>query len=129
MMSFHQLPNLQKVTLYHLVSLKHMPTGIARSVLCRNSAQGDSQNGGTEAAIDGLAQKRPLPQAYRCASLSASTYQFFLRSGDDVHFSVKGFGGPMNLAARLFLALSIAPLAVAQNQFSTDVLAMNPLGF
>ncbi|MBZ5632263.1 MAG: LamG domain-containing protein [Acidobacteriia bacterium] len=35
----------------------------------------------------------------------------------------------MNLSSRLFLALSFAPLLVAQTQFSTDLLALNPLGF
>ena len=35
----------------------------------------------------------------------------------------------MTLSSRLFLALSIAPLVVAQSQYSTDVLALSPLGF
>ena len=35
----------------------------------------------------------------------------------------------MNLSSRLFLVLSLAPLVAAQTQFSTDVLALNPLGF
>lgn len=35
----------------------------------------------------------------------------------------------MNLALRVFLAMSIAPVLVAQTPFSTDLLAMNPLGF
>ena len=35
----------------------------------------------------------------------------------------------MNLSSRLFLALSVAPLLVAQTQFSTYVLALSPLGF
>ena len=35
----------------------------------------------------------------------------------------------MPFSSRLFLALLIAPLAVAQTQFSTDVLALSPLGF
>jgi hypothetical protein len=35
----------------------------------------------------------------------------------------------MNLASRLFLALSLAPLVVAQTKYQTDVMALNPLGF
>jgi len=35
----------------------------------------------------------------------------------------------VNLSTRLFLALSIAPLLVAQTKYQTDLIAMSPLGF
>ena len=35
----------------------------------------------------------------------------------------------MNLSFRLFLALSVAPLLVAQTKYQNDVMALNPLGF
>jgi len=35
----------------------------------------------------------------------------------------------MSLFSRLFLALSVAPLLVAQTKYQTDVMSMNPLGF
>ncbi|MBZ5632177.1 MAG: LamG domain-containing protein [Acidobacteriia bacterium] len=35
----------------------------------------------------------------------------------------------MSLSSRLFLALSVAPLLVAQTKYQTDLLAMSPLGF
>ena len=35
----------------------------------------------------------------------------------------------MNLSSRLILALSIAPLLVAQTKYQNDVMALNPLGF
>ena len=35
----------------------------------------------------------------------------------------------MTLSTRLFLALSIAPLLVAQTKYQTDLLSMSPLGF
>ena len=39
-------------------------------------------------------------------------------------------GGSMNLSFRLFLALSLAPLAVSQiAKYQNDVMALNPLGF
>ena len=35
----------------------------------------------------------------------------------------------MNLSTRLFLALCVSPLLVAQNKYQNDVMALNPLGF
>jgi hypothetical protein len=35
----------------------------------------------------------------------------------------------MTLSTRLFLALSVAPLLVAQTKYQTDLIAMSPLGF
>src|SRR5579862_713558 len=35
----------------------------------------------------------------------------------------------MSLSSRLFLALSVAPLLVAQTKYQTDLISMSPLGF
>ena len=38
-------------------------------------------------------------------------------------------GGLVTLSSRLFLALSLAPLLVAQTKYQTDLISMSPLGF